>query len=131
MLAQQQGPMASPHGAVSTSNAPSIRLWEVSTGQEIAELKGQTERANAVAFAADGRTLLTGGKDSIIRACDLGSPEAYARFTGHLRPVLGIVALPERRFASCGAGGDDGGGVGFVAAVMKRPWSRGMPRARK
>jgi WD40 repeat protein len=97
----------SPDGGilVSTSTAPSVRLWEVSTGQEIGELKGQTERANAVTFAADGRTLLTGGKDAIIRAWDLGARETYACFSGHLRPVLGIVALPERRFASCGADG--------------------------
>ena len=39
-----------------------IKLWEVSTRQELATLTGHTDEVEAVAFHPDGRRLVSGGR---------------------------------------------------------------------
>lgn len=45
-----------------------IRLVDYRTGKEIGTLVGHTERINALAFSADGKELISGGKDHTLRA---------------------------------------------------------------
>src|SRR5439155_1269661 len=57
-------------------------LWDPATGETRVSLRGHTDflAPGAVAFAPDGQTLATGGKDGVVRLWDA--------VTGHLRFVL-------------------------------------------
>ena len=50
----------------SSSDDSTIKLWDVSKGQELCTLRGHTSWVHAVAFNPDGRILVSGGGDSII-----------------------------------------------------------------
>lgn len=58
-----------------------IRLVDLATGRQIAELIGHTSTVTALAFAADGRRLVSGGRDGALRVWTLASGrEAVAMY---------------------------------------------------
>jgi WD40 repeat protein/beta-lactamase regulating signal transducer with metallopeptidase domain len=51
-----------------------IRVWDVTVGKEISQLKGHAGRIETVAFAADGKTLASGATDTTILLWDAAAP---------------------------------------------------------
>jgi WD40 repeat protein len=43
-----------------------IKLWDVKTGQQIAEGAGHSGPINSVHFSADDKQIVTGGRDGVI-----------------------------------------------------------------
>jgi RNA polymerase sigma factor (sigma-70 family) len=64
LLAAAVGPLQKPCAIV---------LWEVEGGRKVGTLTGHTARVFAVAFAADGKTLASGGYDRTLRLWDVGA----------------------------------------------------------
>lgn len=53
---------------VSGSNDNTIKFWNISTGQEIRTLKGDSGYIYAIAISPDGKTIASGGSaDNIIK----------------------------------------------------------------
>jgi WD40 repeat protein len=67
MLAAAEQPFTSADGACLT-------LWEVATGQVRRRLAGHQGYVNGLAFAGDGRTLVTGSADTTALVWDLAAP---------------------------------------------------------
>jgi WD40 repeat protein len=47
-----------------------IRLWDLTTDQQVSELRGHTDYVHAVAFSPDGTRLVTGSGDFTVRLWD-------------------------------------------------------------
>jgi WD40 repeat protein len=56
-----------------------IHLWDVGANKELAELKGHRADVNALAFAADGKTLASGSADTTALIWDIHEFTASAR----------------------------------------------------
>jgi RNA polymerase sigma factor (sigma-70 family) len=67
MLASAEEPFSSALGA-------SVTLWEVATGQVRRRLAGHEGDVNSLAFAGDGRTLVSGSTDTTALVWDLAAP---------------------------------------------------------
>jgi WD40 repeat protein len=44
-----------------------IKLWNVSTGEEMTTLTGHSNSVTSLAFSADGKFLVSGGEDNLIK----------------------------------------------------------------
>jgi WD40 repeat protein len=89
------------------------RVWDIGSGKALARLEGNAEAVYAVAFAPDGKTILTGGEDDTIRLFDAKTGRAIGTLPksggGN---VHALAFLPEGRRA---LSGDEG--------ILLRVWS--------
>ncbi len=72
--------------AAGTFEGP-VRLWDVPSGREIAQLKGHTDATTDVAFHPDGRLLATAGFDRAVRLWDVATRAPVAVLSGHTHTV--------------------------------------------
>jgi WD40 repeat protein len=68
----------SPDGKLLAS--PALRLWETATGKELQARGGHRADVKFLAFAADGKTLTSGGWDKTIRLWETASGKELRRF---------------------------------------------------
>ncbi len=71
----------------------SVRLWS-REGRLLEELRGD-QPAYAVRHSPDGRTLVIGGQEHVLRVFDLASHRVIARLTGHSSTITGAAFLPD------------------------------------
>jgi hypothetical protein len=69
--------------ALSGSDNKKLKLWDLSSGQEIRTFTGHSDRVTSVAFAPDGRTALSGSFDTKVKLWDVASGREIRTFTGH------------------------------------------------
>jgi RNA polymerase sigma factor (sigma-70 family) len=79
MLASAEQPFTSPSGM-------SITLWEVATGRMRRELAGHQGDVNCLAFARDGKTLLSGSTDTTALVWDVTAEESSPAPSRELAP---------------------------------------------
>lgn len=84
-------------GDPSRMDAPGeIEIWDLVHGRSVRHLRGHTGPATALALAADGRTLATGGWDRTVRLWDLRAtpkPEIHGH-SGQLQAAVGFWPTP-------------------------------------
>jgi WD40 repeat protein len=52
---------------VAGEDTSGVRVWDLTTGQELATLTGHVGRVHAISFTPNGETLVTGGDDATVR----------------------------------------------------------------
>jgi WD40 repeat protein len=82
-----------------------VRLWDVATGHQTAELTRRQGWVNTVAFAPDGHTLATGGSDGMVRLWDVATGHQTAELTGHQDEVNTVAFAPNGHTLATGDGG--------------------------
>jgi hypothetical protein len=73
----------------------SVRLWNSTTGAEIAELSGHSGPVTTVAFSPDGTILATGSTDQSIRLWDVTTGEELAVLEGYDGTISSIAFSPD------------------------------------
>ncbi|PPQ94467.1 hypothetical protein CVT25_001148 [Psilocybe cyanescens] len=85
---------------VSGSDDKSVRVWDVSMGDELKVLKDHTHSVRSVAFLPDGKQIVSGSGDNSVQVCYFGS--LYIRETisnfNHYEKHTGWLLSPGRRY---------------------------------
>lgn len=74
-----------------------IRLWDVTRGEERLRLSSVTHGFQCVAWADDGHWLVTGAKDGIVRAWRTDDGDEVVRIGRHRRRVTAVAVGPGAR----------------------------------
>lgn len=81
----------------------SVRVWDLSSGEEIAYFPGHLGSVRGLAFSSDCLTLLSAGNDHVIRCWDLPSGQETHRLEGHTKPVISLAVSSDGRRAVSGS----------------------------
>jgi len=88
---------------VSASADNTIRLWDLSSGEELQTFEGHETFVNAIALSPDEKTLYSGSADGAIFAWDAETGAKKGEFTGHAGPVNTLHRNPDGQRLVSGA----------------------------
>jgi WD40 repeat protein len=114
--------------ASASLNGP-IHLWDTSTGREIRRLSGHPGGTLALAFEPDGKHLISGGDDHLVRRWDVESGSETRKPGKHAQPVCAIAIAPTGLIATASFSRaiklwDEHGKETHLIEELKRiPWS--------
>jgi WD40 repeat protein len=94
-------------GTLATAGGFSIALWDAETGRERALLKGHRGRVWALLFTPDGRTLVSGAGDGLVRLWDVETGRERAVFDWGCKAVRSLALAPDGMTIAAGCGGDN------------------------
>jgi WD40 repeat protein len=83
---------------------PTVRVWELETGREVAQLNGHEDRSVALQFSPRGDRLITYEQypSNIIRLWDPNTGRLLATWTGHENQITHLAFSPDgTRIATC------------------------------
>jgi hypothetical protein len=88
----------------SGSRDKTIKIWNVSTGQEINTLKGHSRSVNSVAFSPDGKTLASSSRDrdNTIKIWNVATGQKITTLKGHSNLVLSVAFSPDGKTLASG-----------------------------
>ena len=77
----------------SGSNDATIRLWDTTSGTELATLRGPTDKGwtTVLAFSTDGKMLASGSTDKTIQLWDTTTGELLTTLTGHINSITSLA----------------------------------------
>jgi WD40 repeat protein len=88
---------------VTGSSTKEVRVWDVSTGKKVRELKGHMRGVLSVVLSRDGRCLATGSEDRTARLWDFANGKEIHVLHGHRGPVHAVVLSRDGKWLATGA----------------------------
>ena len=88
-----------------TNSASGAVLWDPTTGNEVRRLAKPHSSIDACAFSADGRWVLTGCADHIVRLWETASGKEVRQFKGHTSDIHSVAFSRDGQYALSGSGG--------------------------
>jgi serine/threonine protein kinase/WD40 repeat protein len=82
-----------------------VRVWDLESGSLDFEIEGATQWIHGCEFSADGRWIVTGCKDSLIRVYDASTGDPVEELVGHLGRIWNVLYHPSGRILSAGGDG--------------------------
>ena len=73
-----------------------IKIWERTTGKQIAMMRGNEMPVNSIVFSHDGTQLLTGGNDYCVRLWRKSDFSIIRIFDGHTNSVKSVAFSPQK-----------------------------------
>ena len=87
---------------VLTCDGKTLWLWDADTGKQLRVFEGHTEGVIGAALSPDGKRVLTGGGDKIVRLWDADTGQELRKMTGHTTAVCSVAFGPEGQALSGG-----------------------------
>lgn len=120
------------------SGGASIKIWQTSSGREVATLTGHSAAIKNLAFLPDGRRIVSGSNDRTLKLWDISSGRLIRSFQGHRGDIRAVAVSNDgallasaesnavkvweldsgRLLASIAAPGADGSSSGYIPPVM-------------
>lgn len=99
--------LASGSGTVSAQGTPTgdeVRVWNAQTGalQQTLSVPSESGGVFALAFLADGRTLVSGSRDGRIRLWNVRTGAAVQTWEGHVAGVRAVAVAPDGKTVASG-----------------------------
>ncbi|RKZ81098.1 MAG: hypothetical protein DRR19_22685, partial [Candidatus Parabeggiatoa sp. nov. 1] len=88
---------------LSGSSDNTLKLWDVSSGQEIRTFTGHSSYVVSVTMSSDGRYALSGSFDNTLKLWDVSSGQEIRTFTGHSSYVISVALSSDGRYALSGS----------------------------
>ncbi len=79
----------------SASGDSTVKLWDVSTRQELATLNEHKDSVHSVAFSPDGKTLASASGDSTVKLWDVSTRQELATLNEHKDSVHSVAFSPD------------------------------------
>jgi WD40 repeat protein/tRNA A-37 threonylcarbamoyl transferase component Bud32 len=89
----------------SSSLDDTIKVWNLTTGEELLTLTGHTRGVNAIAISPNGRFLVSGSDDYTVKIWNFLNGALLKTLTGHSRDVTAVAISPDGRLLV--SGGED------------------------
>jgi WD40 repeat protein len=88
---------------LSGSQDKSLKLWDISSGRELREFKGQSAPVSSVAFVGSTNQGLVGSHDSTLKLWDLAAGRLIRSFRGHSGWIDSVAVSPSGNTALSGS----------------------------
>ena len=88
---------------LASARASTIKLWDVETWHNFANLDGHLSPVMSVAFSPDGKTLASVGWDQTVRLWDVATQTNIATFSGHTDVVHSVAFSPDGTILASGS----------------------------
>jgi WD40 repeat protein len=82
-------------GVDSSHESCLVRLWDVNSGQELHRFRGHEGRLSCVAFAPDGRRVISAACDETLRIWDVETGQQILCLHGHQREAYSVAYSPD------------------------------------
>ena len=80
-----------------------IKLWDVSSGEELQTLQGHTNEIQSVTFSSDSRLLASGSEDGAIKLWDVSMGKELQTLQGHTSQIQSVAFSPDGRLLASGS----------------------------
>ncbi|MBD2343457.1 serine/threonine-protein kinase [Anabaena subtropica] len=87
----------------SGSKDKTIKLWNLTTGEQIRNLAGHSGGVGPVAISPDGKTLASGSGDKTIKLWNLATGQQIRTLTGHSSEVNSLAISPDGKTLASGS----------------------------
>lgn len=91
----------------SGSTDKTIKIWQLSSGQELRTLTGHSDDVFSVTFSPDGKQIASGSKDKTVKLWQVDTGQEIRTFTEIEQPIYCLAFSPDGKTLAVGGNGDN------------------------